>query len=109
MFDFNKFTAMFARSILWGAIGILLGIIVNQLFSIVFTHYYSNYKMYRVFAHLFISAIIISFIHTLLESHIKLTDITYEAFFIVFFFGSQYSLFTDLDDLEYHILKKNKI
>lgn len=90
----NNFFIIVLRSIIYGILGLFTGIIVNK-FSIKTSSLLKNDWMVKIFIQLFYCSCVLAFIYVFIsEDFIKgLQNLTSGLFFVVMFFGVQYSMF----------------
>lgn len=108
---------MIYKNILWGIVGIILGLCINILVSSklsdIITGQYQDEL--RVILQLVLCSVVLAFVHVKVSNHFGWTwqNVTHGLFFVSFFFGVQYSMFTYMQSINNNwvakILGKNKL
>lgn len=95
-----EFVRMLFMNFIWGAIGIVLGILTNNFTIHIFNSINLDTKFLQNVIQLFIGAAVLSILHVFVNSYFGWTwqNITPGLFFVSFFFGVQYKLFSNLSD-----------
>jgi hypothetical protein len=92
----SKMTAM---NFSWGVIGVIIGLIVNQLYIKIFKILNITNKLYNIIIQIFICSLVLSYIHVQTNNYFGWSwqNITPGIFFGSFFFGVQYNIFNNIN------------
>ena len=105
----DKLHDMIWKNFLWGVIGIILGMCINIFVSLRFvgasTGKYQDTK--RVLIQLAMCSVVMAVIHVNVSNHFGWTwqNVTHGLFFVSFFFGVQYSMFTYMQNINSSLVK----
>ena len=102
----DNFPMMMAKNFTWGLIGIILGILVNNFIVYLISVLKIDYLIIQNLIQLFICSFILAIIHYFFN-YFGWTwqNITPGLFFVLFFFGIQYNIFTNIQST--YIMIKN--
>lgn len=95
----DTFYCMVIKNFIWGLLGIILGIIINN--STIFI--YTTYKIKSLLLRNLIQLILCSFILALINTKYNYFGWTWQnatpgLFFVSFFFGIQFNIFTNIQN-----------
>ena len=96
----DHFVKLSTKNLLWGVMGIMLGLITNNVVIYFVEKYKITNNKLKILLHLFLCAIILSFIQIYLSNYFGWTwqNLTPGLFFVSFYFGVQYNIFTLLQN-----------
>ena len=88
---------MISKNIIWGVLGLIIGIIINDLVIYLSNNLHIKNLFIQNTLQITICAIVIAFLHTYYLFGWDWQHIMPELFFISFFFGVQYKLLTNIE------------
>lgn len=102
----DDFIKMTLDNFTWAVLGIFIGVIINNLVVKLFLCLKIKNKLVQNFLHLMMCSIVLAYIHININNYFGWSwqNLTPGLFFISFFFGVQYKLFYNLNDLVYNNL-----
>ena len=91
------FYNMLSKNFIWGGIGIILGILVNNSVVFITTLFNIQFLLLQIITHLLLCSFVLALINTLFNFFgWSWQNITPGLFFVSFFFGIQFKLFTKI-------------
>ena len=94
----DKFHIMTIKNIIWGIIGLTLGVIINDTVIYISNNLHIKYLFIQNILQISLCAIVVSFLHTYYLYGWDWQHLTPELFFVSFFFGVQYKLLTNIQN-----------
>ena len=97
----ESFTSMTTRNFVWGLIGIVFGLVINNLSKHFVDFFKIESKNIKILIQLLFCSIALSYVHTHINNEFGWTwqNVTPGLFFVSFFFGVQYLAFTTIQDV----------
>ena len=92
----DKFHIMTVKNVIWGIIGLTLGVIINDIVIYISNKFHIKYLFIQNMLQITLCAIVVSFLHTYYLYGWDWQDLTPELFFVSFFFGVQYKILTNI-------------
>ncbi len=101
----ESFMSMSCRNFIYGLIGIIFGLVINSISQKINKKLKIENKNLKIIMQLFICSISLGYVHTILIPQFGWSwqNLTEGLFFISFFFGVQYSVFSDIQELSYDL------
>ena len=95
----DTFYNMVINNFIWGFLGIILGIIINNSTIVIYTTYDIKSLLLRNIIQLFLCSLILALINTN-YNYFGWTwqNVTPGLFFVSFFFGIQFNIFTNIQN-----------
>jgi hypothetical protein len=95
----DNFYSMLTKNFVWGALGILFGFIINNIIVFISTLFKIKILLLQNIIHLVLCSFILAGINTLFNYFgWSWQNITPGLFFVSFFFGVQFNIFTNIQN-----------
>jgi uncharacterized protein YacL len=94
----DNFLQLTSKNIIWAILGIIFGLVINNIVVFLIKKYNINNKYGKVLIHIILCAIILSFIQIYINNYFGWSwqNVTPGLYFVSFFFGVQYNVFNTL-------------